>query len=446
VFYRAKGFAKREFQDPRIIDILVDYLVSKSSYKCDPLTPGVALVGLDAEVKGMNPVSSNGPSYAHVRRKDQLITDDGELEPELAERMMQDLTNSLFGYVRVPRTRWQGKAEVLDKKKIDLRNTRIFSILDLDLNLELRMLLFKICEYILNNFEIFRCTGGINATSKQWDKLRERIFKHANKIFCDQKKFDTKHGWYVFSFCAQLFMRLARKFGYDEKLVLMLGRLVMSAYWQIVEYNGDFVYIEGSLPSGLFLTLILNSLGHLLIFFTAYTFVVSEDPNQFFEEVLLAITGDDVAGTTSNENFNLIVLEQICSERLGYELTSSIKGRKLGLFSEDDEVVFLKRRWRFDEEIQQYVAPLEKESIFKSMLFYQMKSDKTKLVKIMNSLDGLQREMFFHGREDFNLYVESNRDLFKTYNVRELCYDRLQKMYLENNDYFCVWDTFSTIE
>lgn len=440
---KADGINLTEVLDYDIMNEFVDYFVDRTDVKLEPYSPGVAIEGLCGAVKGMNPNTSNGPGFEFIKNKHELIVD-GEVVEWFQDELIAMLVDMLDGNLEAWHTTWQVKMESLKKSKIDKFDTRIFSVGTVPLNVLCKMFLGPIVEHMLNNFALFRCTGKINATSKQWDALHKDIFKFPFKLFADQSGFDAKHRMMIYLMLGMLMMGMAKKVGYSDEAQRLCFTLTVSAFYQLIELNGDFVYFEGMLPSGFYLTLILNSLAHLFLWFFAYKAITGNGIEKFFEEVSVAFTGDDIAGSTSCEKFNLLAIRDVFAS-LGYKLTSSIKDAELQKFSLPEEEVFLKRTWRFEERFGQYVAPLNLDSIIKALLFYEMGKGTTEATKLAQSLDGYQREMFFHGEETFVKYVEPYRAIFKEYGVRELAYDDLCALYLESNPYFEQWDQNSVV-
>lgn len=439
---KALGVSAVSFHSTDLANKIIDYTVGQINETAQPLTPGVALVGLEGMTKGMNPKTSNGPGFYHVKNKNQLIDDKGQV----VEWFQFELICRLMGYdkgtIKAWETVFQRKAEVLPLEKIAEFATRIFTVGGLDLNVLGKMFMGPLSDIVLKHFDVFRCAGKINATSKQWHFLHEQVMKHVYKLFADESGFDAKHKAAIFHVVAEWMRKLALKVGYSEKASDIVYMICINALHQVVQYKGDFIYIDYMLGSGFFLTLLLNSLVHLYLLWVAYAFIVTRDIIRFFSEVAIALVGDDMAGSTSNPDFNLLAIAKVLKDLCGYTITSSIKGRELTAFSAPEEESFLKRTWRYDMELNMYMGALYFGSVIKPIMFYEYNSEVSQAEKLAQTLNGLQRECFFHGREIFEKYARDERIVaeYEKYGVIQFTYDELKDKFLEDNEYFASWD------
>jgi hypothetical protein len=64
-----------------------------------------------------------------------------------------------------------------------------------------------------------------------------------------------------------------------------------------------------------------------------------------------------------------------------------------------DSVSFLKRKWRFDGEIEKYVCPLEEESIEKMLMVTLTSKTVCEEEQTVSSINSAVREYFWYGRE-----------------------------------------------
>lgn len=439
---KALGVSTKAFFSTELATMMIRHTVGQINESAQPLTVGVALVGLEGMTKGMNPKTSNGPGFYHVKNKNELIDDKGQV----VEWFQMELLLRLMGYdngtIRAWETVFQRKAEVLPLEKIATFATRIFTVGGLDLNVLAKMFMGPLNDIVLKHFRVFRCAGKINATSRQWNNLFKEIMKYPFRLFADESGFDAKHKGVIFHVVAEWMRQLAIKVGYTQKAADIVYVICMNALHQVVQYKGDFIYIDYMLGSGFFLTLLLNSLVHLYLLWIAYAFIVARDIVRFFEEVVIALVGDDMAGSTSNENFNLLTIAKVLNDLCGYVITSSIKGNELTKFSAPEEESFLKRTWRYDEELDMYMGALYFGSVIKPIMFYEYNKEESQASKLKQTLDGLQRECFFHGREVFEKYARDPRVVkqYEVYGVVQHTYDELKIKYLEDNEYFASWD------
>jgi len=67
-----------------------------------------------------------------------------------------------------------------------------------------------------------------------------------------------------------------------------------------------------------------------------------------------------------------------------------------------DEVSFLKRTWRYDEDVDAYLCPLEEASIRKSLLVGLQKKEMTPEKQIISVIGSAIREYFWYGKQIFH--------------------------------------------
>jgi hypothetical protein len=66
------------------------------------------------------------------------------------------------------------------------------------------------------------------------------------------------------------------------------------------------------------------------------------------------------------------------------------------------DCAFLKRSWRWDEEVQAYLCPLDVDSIYKSLTVWVASGTIDKYKQMVDVITAANNEFFFHGREEFN--------------------------------------------
>lgn len=98
--------------------------------------------------------------------------------------------------------------------------------------------------------------------------------------------------------------------------------------------------------------------------------------------------------------FNHTAIQQVLRE-VGIEYTMADKEATSVPFISIEEATFLKRSWRFDSEIDAWVAPLNEASIAKSLTMCVAKKTVCPEVRDVSAIATAVREYFFYGREIF---------------------------------------------
>jgi hypothetical protein len=137
-----------------------------------------------------------------------------------------------------------------------------------------------------------------------------------------------------------------------------------------MDFNGDFVQFFGSNPSGHPLTVIVNGLVNSLYFrYVYYMLNPAHEVKSFKSKVHLLTYGDDnVFGVCiSAPWFNHTSIAAALLES-GITYTMADKEAESVPYLHIRDVTFLKRSWRFDSDVGAYLAPIDHESLERSLM------------------------------------------------------------------------------
>ena len=95
------------------------------------------------------------------------------------------------------------------------------------------------------------------------------------------------------------------------------------------------------------------------------------------------------------------------------------------------EASFLKRTWRYDENTNTYLGPLEHDSIVKSLTTCVRSKSITPEEQIMSIIAGANGEYFFYGKEIYEIKQKMFRDVIQKHNLNNYIADST----LPNYDY-----------
>lgn len=326
----------------------------------------------------------------------------------------------------VPKDEVRPLSKVLDYK------VRLFSVMDALINLIGRALVMPLIVIILSNPEISECYGGMNAGSKEWNALAERLLSKPLHFDADFSSFDTSHDSVMFRAFALVLYMLAKTYGYEPAAAELVYIYCIAFKWQLAKYLTDIFGKFKGMPSGVIITLIMNSIVNSLLMRICYRRLVGE-LRRFREDVKLATVGDDnVQGVDGDirEKYNMItVSEQLF--KLGYIATPARKNNTIQPFIPFSELTFLKRSFRFDEVLG-YVAPLEKDSIYKALSFEKKEAGITPTERLRLVAESSQREFFLHGRtafESFQQLLNRMPGIGRLVVVKMLSYEVLEAEY-----------------
>jgi hypothetical protein len=178
----------------------------------------------------------------------------------------------------------------------------------------------------------------------------------------------------------------------------------MDTAFPLVDFNGDLIQFFGSNPSGHPLTVIINGLANSLYMrYCYYQTNPNKECSSFKKNVALMTYGDDnIMGVSKSVDwFNHTTIQETL-KTIGITYTMADKDSESIPYVSLKDVSFLKRTWRFDEDLDCYLAPLELASIHK-MLTVNVRSktipaEEQSIATITSALG----EWFFYGKEEYN--------------------------------------------
>jgi hypothetical protein len=318
---------------------------------------------------------------------------------------------------------------------------RIFYTVDIYTNTIAKMFLMPLVMLLMKYPYISKCFGALNSGSKEWDDLFNYLRGKLTDM--DFSCFDTSHWTILFKACAKFFYKLAQAFYRDEHYSKIVYYVVYSLCVALFSYNGTFSIKLKGLPSGHMLTLIINSIVNVLLMMVAFFLLCPDRFEDFFDLVTPATLGDDnLSGVDESvaDRFNVQTVAPLYHS-WGYHVTNANKSDELASFVSREEAVFAKRRFRFEPAIGCYVAPLEKDSIWKMLSFYKTPDDKSDTAHFAVLFDVGQREMFLHGREELVKYQEMCEKICEKHsiNVKWVGFDEYVTRFINNDPIFMNW-------
>jgi len=326
------------------------------------------------------------------------------------------------------------KDEIRPLDKLDVFKLRLFSVLDFDKNAAMRMYVMPLIRFLLDLPELSECYGAMNAGGVQWTKLALRLKRFNHYIDMDFKNYDTRHKRAISMF-ARLMRRLALIVGYTGEEADIVYTCVFALRVQICIYMNDVFFKLKGMPSGVIVTLILNSVVNSLLMRIAFKRLC---PGLHFrDEVNPATVGDDNASSVSGkafERFNMMTIEAEY-KTLGYEVTGASKG-KITKEIPFENLVFIKRHFVWDSHLSRYLAPLEWDSVIKPLCFEKVDIGTTSEQRLVDVASMGQREAWLHGKERFAEYQSLIIELFSRHRMSHVLklhtYETLEKEFLDD--------------
>jgi hypothetical protein len=327
--------------------------------------------------------------------------------PEIVKRVESMEASYKEGVVVQPVFSAALKDEAVSSKKRLSGKTRVFCGAPLDWSILMRKYFMSSVRLIQNNALDFEAAVGVVAQSAEWGKLFDHITKYGkNRIIAgDYKDFDKSMSAALVIAAFEILIEMSRASGnFSEEQLLVMRGIAQDTAFALVDYNGDLISFLSCNPSGHALTVIINGLVNSLYMRVAYVSLGGKAAH-FQEDVSLVTYGDDNIASVNEKSkveFNHTRVQQVFDE-IGITYTMADKEAESVPFISIEEASFLKRKWRYEEAVGNYTAPLELESINK-MLMMVVKSRSIEADEQMASIvQSAHSEAFFHGREYFDM-------------------------------------------
>lgn len=373
---------------------------------------------------------------------DQIIDD------KIMEKVEWRLNEYRQGRVTRPVFRGSLKDEATSLKKASIGKTRVFMGAPVDFTIAVRSVLLSFVRVVQKNKFIFESAPGTEAQSSEWHDWSTYLTQHGKDrlIFGDFSGFDSTMRADFMLAAFQVIEDFHRLCGATEEHCRMIKAIGHDITFPIVEFNGDLIQLFGKNPSGQPLTVIINGIVGSL--YMRYVFIIirppplsysdtckvmaaqevglledyvvepSDDELTFDTCVVLVTYGDDNGMGVSKRApwFNHTTITTAMAE-LGVVYTMADKQSLSRPYVTLEEADFLKRKWRFEEDLGKYVCPLNEDSIFKSLMIGIKSVAVCKQEHAASIIISANDEFFWHGREKFELWHERLKGFVVKHNL-----------------------------
>lgn len=297
------------------------------------------------------------------------------------------------------------KDEARKRSKIRAKSTRLFAGGPADWGIVVRKKLISFVKLLQENKYTFEAGPGTVCQSIEWQQMREYLVQHGvDRIVAgDYSKFD-KHMIADFILAAfWIIAELHRIAGHDDEYVTSIMGIAHDVAFPMMNVKGELVMFYGTNPSGHPLTVVINSIVNSLYMRYSYR-VVGYELDTFKKNVALITYGDDNTMGVSPRVplFNHTAIQAVL-EKIGVSYTMADKESESVPYIHINDVAFLKRKWRFDEDVGAYVCPLEEESINKSLCVWVPSGTIPPEQQMIEVMKAAVNEYFWYGKERFEI-------------------------------------------
>lgn len=295
------------------------------------------------------------------------------------------------------------KDEPVTFEKRAVSKTRLFAGGPVHWSVVVRKTLLSFVKLVQENKLTFEAGPGTVCQSIEWQQLREYLtqFGMDQIIAGDYSKFDKRMIADFIMAAYWIIAELHERAGHSEQMYTKIMAIGTDVAYPLMNIRGEIVMFYGTNPSGHPLTVIINSIVNGLYMRYAYT-QLGYDVTQFKKHVALMTYGDDNAMGVSKAvpNFNHTAVQAVLAE-IGVVYTMADKESESVPYIHIDAVAFLKREWRFDQDIGAYVCPLDEDSIQKSLMCWVPSNTICPEEQMVAVIQSAIREYFWYGREIF---------------------------------------------
>lgn len=297
------------------------------------------------------------------------------------------------------------KVEVTPRKNIEKGKTRMFMVGSYIHILITRVYTIRIVKTIQDNPFLFECAVGVNAHSTNWSTFVGYFEHHDTMINGDFSGYDLNMPNEVLFYSFQVIVAIAERAGYSEEDICVLNNVFADIIYHLVNVDGDLVQFMKGHASGHALTVIINSIANSILMRIMYQFIM-KDLCSFNSLVKLMTFGDDnISGVSPLiPEFNQVAITEAFAF-FDIVYTMADKEREVVPYIPLSECDFLKRRWVFDTTYRVYRAPLQIESIIKSLLYRVDSKSCSDIQHTRDVLRSAQLEFVQYGRKTYDSYM-----------------------------------------
>lgn len=298
------------------------------------------------------------------------------------------------------------KDEPRPSEKVAVGNTRVFFGSPLDNLIVSKMFLSPFYTLMIEHSDIFMTSIGIDMHREAHD-LYARLANFSEQLIeGDYGGYDTSMPFEIGLTASGVVSDVLREMGYTTESMQVVRGLLSDGLFPVVEFNRDVFVATALQPSGKYATAEDNSLRNLILLMYAWYSMPCRDLN-FFDYVLPNVYGDDVDAAVKPEAqkwFNNLTYSDFVARNYGMKFTPAAKFGEFEVFVDVRDMFFLKRRFVHSTVLDRVVAPLDMNSLYKTLEWLTPSKVVNASVQYLSIVNSVLREFFFHlDRVQFDL-------------------------------------------
>lgn len=379
----------------------------------EPLSDKATVNGIPGVrfIDKMNFKSSMGEPY-NKTKKAYLTGTEGEMkfDDEVVARIERIKASYARGQRACPVFSGKLKDEPRATKKVAEGKVRVFTAAPADWSFVVRQFLLPVVKLMQENPFVFEASPGCTVQSLEWQSYYKFLthFGFDRMVAGDYGKFDKKMEALIILLSFRVLRNLCKEAGWEADQLIVVDCIAEDTAYSFVNFDGDLVEFFGSNPSGHPLTVIINCIANAL--YMRYAFVelcpfegsVYEKARRFKDHVRLLTYGDDnTMGVSRGADWFNHTAIQAAMTNIGVEYTMADKESHSRPFIHIREISYLKRSWRWDEDVGAVVGPLEEVSIHKMLTICNPSGDESPELHMASVMTSALNEWFWHGKKKF---------------------------------------------
>lgn len=292
-------------------------------------------------------------------------------------------------------------------EKVLAGKTRVFSAGPMDYTLVFRKYFLAFAGHVAENRIGNEVSVGTNPYSNDWSRTAAKVLRKGPKVIAgDFSNFD---GTLVLQILSRI-LDIVQDYYDDGEENAQIRRVLWREITNSIHVNGDDVYMwTHSQPSGCPITAILNSIYNSVSMRYVWQLIMTPHGMgtmaDFNKHVSMVSYGDDNLVNISDsviEYFNQVTIASGYAE-IGMVYTDEAKSGQMVPFRSLDECSYLKRRFVFDNEEMQWIAPLDISVVLEMANWIRGDLDQEASTNVNIEMSCF--ELTLHGRETFEQWV-----------------------------------------
>lgn len=429
-----------------------EYRNSPSYYKI-PLTREETIIGINGDpfINSIN--RQTAPGYPYTYQKDGMPGKtkwfgndmDYDLTSQAYKDLMDDVDSLISNIVNGtrPKVVWIDtlKDAKIPKAKADIGKTRLFTACPLHYTIAFRQYFLPFIAHCMRDRIDNSIAVGINPTSAEWTLLANRLQRHGKNVIAgDYANFDgTLPVQYVETAVRIMADWFCTNFEDIEKCKRnVIGGKILTAnefhsflmnlgtecvnHLHIANHPDSpdgalLYYVRNGIPSGCPATAILNSIVNHCVLADSWLSIMEDSSlatmSAFFEHTSSIFYGDDFIMNIRPEVIDLYnqeTITQTLKKNLDMTMTDEAKTGEIVKARTLEDVSFLKRKFRFEKDINLWVSPIDIDVILDAPNWVRL-GNQLPLRICVDTLTGGIAELALHNIETDKLYRNKMIDL-----------------------------------